>query len=307
MIDRRSSDKLILPSDALADIPSNALIAVGGVLHDNKPIALERALLRSGSRNLKYIGLSGSGYDLDLLIAADGVISETFVPVVTFEELGFAPSYRWAVEEGRVTAHLVDVATVMAGYFAGASGIPFHPVTAIRGSDVTRFNPLISYVEWKNRKIPIVEAITPAVALIHVQEADRRGNARVYGATAQAERFLARAAKRVIISCDRLVSVDSFEENPSATTIPGMYVDAVCLLPFGSHPTCSETICALDSVHLQKYWEIAESSRRAKNRSVIEAYLDKFVYSCRSHEDYLEAIGANEMTRLMVGEWDARR
>src|SRR5450759_2136591 len=118
MPDRRSPDKLVSAESALAGIPQNALIAVGGVLHDNKPVALERCLLRAGCKNVRYIGLSGSGYDLDLLAAASGTVRETFVPVVTFEELGFAPAYRWAVESHEIVGHIVDVATVMAGYFA---------------------------------------------------------------------------------------------------------------------------------------------------------------------------------------------
>ncbi len=307
MSNRRNPDKLVSPEDALAGIAPGALIAVGGVLHDNKPIALERALLRSGCRDLKYIGLSGSGYDLDLLVAAGGVVREIFVPVVTFEDLGFAPAYRWAVENRDVVAHIVDVATIMAGYFASASGVPFHPVTAIRGSDVTRHNPLLSDVQCRDgTRVPIVEAITPAVALIHAQEADRRGNARIYGATAEAERLLARAAERVIVSCDRLVAGASFEQNPQATTIPGMYVDAVCHLPLGAHPTASPTVYGPDLAHLQKYWEMAEEARRSKNRAPIKEYLEKFVYGCRSLDDYREAIGGSEVARLLMGEHDVR-
>ena len=164
MVDRHSPDKVVSPECALAGIPPNALVAVGGVLHDNKPVALERRLLAAGCRGIRYIGLSGSGYDLDLLVALREIVRETFVPVVTFEELGFAPAFRWAVESREIVAHIVDVASVMAGYFAGASGVPFHPVTAIRCSDVTRHNPLISEVQHGSGGIvPVVAAITPDI------------------------------------------------------------------------------------------------------------------------------------------------
>ncbi len=302
MSNRRSSDKLVLPEAALAGIPAGALVAVGGVLHDNKPVALERTLLRAGCRDLKYIGLSGSGYDLDLLIAAGGAVREVFVPVVTFDELGFAPAFRWAVEDRQVVAHIVDVATIMAGYFASACGIPFHPVTAIRCSDVTKHNPLLSDVQCRDgTRVPVVEAITPVVALIHAQEADCRGNARIYGATAEAERLLARAAKRVIVSCDRLLPGASFEQNPHATTIPGMYVDAVCHLPMGAHPTGSPTLYGPDLAHLRRYRETAERARRAKDRAPIKDYVENFVYGPRSHDDYLAAIGGSVVAHLLMG------
>ena len=264
-------------------------------------MALERALVRLQCRNLKYIALSGSGYDLDLLIAAGGVIGETFVPVVTFDDLGFSPAYRWAVEDRSIVAHTVDVATVMAGYFASASGIPFHPVTAVRGSDVTRHNPLLSKAVWNNEHVPVVPAITPTVALIHAQEADRHGNARIYGSTAEAERLLARAAKRVVLSCDRLVPSSRFELDPHATTIPGMYVDAVCHLPFGAHPTLSPGAYEPDMAHLREYWSVVGGSRRTKDRTPVQHYVEKFVRGCRTHEDYLSMIGGSTLARLAMG------
>lgn len=304
---RRDPDKLATPEVALEGIAAGSLLAVGGVLHDNKPVALECALLRAGCTNLKYIGLSGSGYDLDLLIARGGVISEIFVPVVIFDDIGFAPAYRWALEEQTITAHMVDVATVMAGYFAGASGVPFHPVTAIRGSDVTRHNPLVFEVTWRDgEKIPVVAAITPDVALIHAQEADRRGNAMIYGSTAEAERLIARSAKRVIISCDRLVPTSHFEKDPMATTIPSMYVDAVCHLPFGAHPTGSPAEYGPDVAFLRGYWKMVESARHAKDRAPIMKHLDKFVDGCRTHDDYLALIGGDTIARLCMGDENAR-
>lgn len=299
---RRDPDKLVTPEVALAGIASGALIAVGGVLHDNKPVALERALLRAGCKNLKYIGLSGSGYDLDILIAAGGVISETFVPVISFDDIGFAPAYRWAIDERTMVAHIVDVGTVMPGYFAAASGVPFHPVTAIRGSDVTKHNPLVSEVTWRNgEKVPVVAAIAPDVALLHVQEADRHGNARLYGSTAEADRMIARSAKRVVISCDRLVPTSRFEEDPMATTIPGMYVDAVCHLPFGAHPSGSPSEYGPDIKFLRQYWEIVEAARRAKDRAPVKKYLDKFVYGCSTHDEYLALLDGATVAGLSMG------
>jgi glutaconate CoA-transferase subunit A len=296
-----NAGKVMTAEAALGSIPAGALLGVGGVLHDNKPIALERALMRSGASGLRYIGLSGAGYDLDLLIAA-GVISEVLVPVVSFEELGFAPAYRWAVENAAIKVHIVEVASLMAGYFASASGVPFHPVTAVAGSDVTRFNPLLSsVVQQDGSTVPVVAAIAPDVALIHVQEADCHGNGRAYGATQQAERLLARTAKRVILSCDRLVPTSHFEADPHATTIPGMYVDAVCHLPMGAHPSGSPGQYAPDHPYLKQYWQTVDGARRNKDRAAVTAYLDRYVYGCKEHEHYLDEIGGAAVVELMMG------
>ena len=119
--------------------------------------------------------------------------------------------------------------------------------------------------------------------------------------------MVARAAKRVIVSCDRLVPTSRFEQDPMATTIPGMYVDAVCHLPFGAHPTGSPAEYGPDVAFLRQYWDIVEAARRAKDRSPVRAYLDKFVYGCRTHDDYLALLDGAALARLSMGGGDAGR
>jgi glutaconate CoA-transferase subunit A len=294
--------KLTTPELALAELKDHDLIAVGGVLHENKPIALERALMRMGFKSLKYIALSGSGFDLDLLVAVDNLIAEIFVPVVTFDDLGFAPCYRRAVEEGRVKAHIVDVASIMAGYFAAASGVPFHPVTAVQGSDVTKYNPLLAQIRGENNEpIYISRSIEPDLALIHVQESDIHGNARLYGSTAKADHMLARAAKRVVISCDRIVPTEKFERDPMATTIPSMYVDSVCHLPLGAHPTGSPAQYLPDMDYIKTYWTMAEKARKSKDLKDMNAFLEKSVFQCATHQDYLDQLHGSTIVKLCMG------
>ena len=295
--------KLSSPESALLGLTDHSLLAVGGVLHENKPIALERALIRMVVKSLKYIALSGSGYDLDLLVAVDQMISEIFVPVVTFDDIGFAPNYRRAVEDGRVKAHIVDVTSIMAGYFAAASGVPFHPVTAVKGSDVTKFNPLLGQIKDENNQpIYISRAIEPDLALIHVQEADIYGNARLYGSTARADHMLARAAKKVVISCDRIVPTEKFERDPMATTIPSMYVDAVCHIPFGAHPTGSPGQYLPDMAYIKEYWRVAENARKSKDSVAMSNYLEEKIFKCLTHQDYLDKLSGSTIVGLCMGD-----
>ena len=78
-------------------------------------------------------------------------------------------------------------------------------------------------------------ALYPDVAAIHVHEADRYGNCRIRGTTV-ADLDLARAAKRLIITCERLIPHDEIRRDPHRTVIPFFCVDAVCEVPFGSYP-----------------------------------------------------------------------
>ena len=81
----------------------------------------------------------------------------------------------------------------------------------------------------------LVPALYPDVAAIHVHEADVYGNARFQGITI-ADLDMARAAKRLIITAERIVSSDQIRSAPEKTLIPFFQVDAVCEVPYGSYP-----------------------------------------------------------------------
>ncbi len=288
--------KVLTVEKAFSDVPtSNILVAVGGVLTENRPVALQRELLRRGAARLRYVSFAAAGYDLDLMIAA-GAVAETFVPAVTFDRLGTAPSFRRAAETKTITAHIVDVATIMAGYFAAAEGLPFHPVTAVGGSDVTSVNPLLKSIRSpfntgsdEESTVYAVAAIVPDLVLIHCQEADVKGNCRVLGSTALAERMLARTGARVIVSCERVVPTEVFEQAPHATTIPGMYVDAVCCIPGGAHPTSSPLYYNSDQQHILKYLSVARAAASG-DEDLLDRYLDCYVKKYRTALDYLRRV-----------------
>ena len=74
-----------------------------------------------------------------------------------------------------------------------------------------------------------------AAASFHVHEAACFGNCWTRG-TSVADFDLARASRRVIISCERLIENDEIRNDPTSTVIPFFCVDAVCEVPFGSYP-----------------------------------------------------------------------
>ena len=117
------------------------LLAIGGLFKQGRPTALVREVLRAGLKDLKIVSSPGSGYDLDLMIAA-GAVAETYCPAVTLEDR-MCPAFRGAVEAESVRAHCVDALSVVGGFLASANGVPFQPVVAWKGSDVPRNNPLV--------------------------------------------------------------------------------------------------------------------------------------------------------------------
>ena len=92
---------------------------------------------------------------------------------------------------------------------------------------------------YTGQEIYVVPRLQPDWAILHVPEADEAGNARIYG-TVFWDRIMARAAKGVILSAERIVSSDELARVPELTVIPSLFVCAVVHAPGGALP-CSST------------------------------------------------------------------
>src|SRR3990170_2246742 len=110
---------------------------------------------------------------------------------------------------------------------AGAMGLPFLPIRSFGGTDGFRHSGAkLIQDPYTGQPITIVPALNPDVALIHVQQADQYGNARVFG-TGIAHLETALASKKVVISAEEIVDTEEIRRDPGRTTIPYYAVDAV--------------------------------------------------------------------------------
>ena len=66
-------------------------------------------------------------------------------------------------------------------------------------------------------------------------EVDEHGNARVYGSPFW-DHPLTRAAKRVLVTAERLVPTDVLRAQPELTLVPGFMVEAAAIVPRGAWP-----------------------------------------------------------------------
>ncbi|NPV30613.1 MAG: hypothetical protein HPY58_13400 [Firmicutes bacterium] len=112
------------------------------------------------------------------------------------------------------------------------------PVGGMWGSDLLKIRPEMYQVmksPFDGKEVVCVKSLQPDWALVHVHEADEMGNARIYGNTFQ-DVLLTRAAKRTIITAERIVPTETFREKPELTTIPYIFVEAVVEAPKGAAP-----------------------------------------------------------------------
>jgi glutaconate CoA-transferase subunit A len=106
------------------------------------------------------------------------------------------------------------------------------------GSDLIAQRPdffQIMKSPFGNEEIVTVKALKPDWAIIHVQEADEYGNARILGSDFQ-DVLLSRAAKKTIITTEKIVDSETFRQEPKLTSIPYFLVEAVVVAPEGAKP-----------------------------------------------------------------------
>lgn len=283
-------------SEVLTDGSS---ICIGGLFKQGRPIALVRELIRSNIGSLKLFSSPGSGYDVDLLIAA-GLVAETFLPAVTHENR-LCSNFRSAVETGRVKSHAVDALTIVGGLMAAANGVPFQPVTAWAGSDIIALNPLIATAAspFDGEQIHAVRALHPDLVLLHAQEGDEYGNVRNLATMTYADALMARAGRKVIVSVDRLVPNEKILDRPKETTIAGIYVDAIVEIPFGAHPSASFPFYSMDEEFIESFADISDKVRRSGSACELTDYIDRYIKTPKDQFDYIDAIGGyRRLTRL---------
>jgi glutaconate CoA-transferase subunit A len=168
---------------------------------------------------------------------------------------------------------------------AAAMGLPFLPCRTMLGTDTFEHSAArIIHCPFTGEKLAALPALYPDVAAIHVHEADRFGNCRIRGTTV-ADLDVARAAKRLIITCERLIPGDEIRADPSRTGIPFYCVDAVCEVPFGSYPGNMPYEYFSDEAHL-KEWLSAE-----RDLEGFKKFLDKYIHGTRYFHEYLQLCG----------------
>ena len=149
--------------------------------------------------------------------------------------------------------------TLVAGLRAASYGIPFQPVAGVYGSELARVN------NWQTLRDPygsgkdvyVIPAVQPDIAVIHAAEVDADGNARIYGSPFW-DHPLTRAAKRVLVTAEKLVTTDRLREQPELTLVPGFMVEAVAITPQGAWPGSMHPYYDIDYPAVERYMQDAD-------------------------------------------------
>lgn len=165
---------------------------------------------------------------------------------------------------------------------AGAANLPFWPLRNYEGTDIPSANPRIKQVvcPFTQEKLAAVPALRPDVTIVHAQRADKSGNTQIWGLMG-VQKEAAFASKKVIVVVEELVDESVIRSDPNRTLIPGLQVEAVCVEPWGAHPSYAQGYYDRDN----KFY--VEWDKIAREEASLKKYLDEFVYGVEDRAGYM--------------------
>jgi glutaconate CoA-transferase, subunit A len=247
--------------------------AVAELIHDGDTVAFEgfthliphaagHEVIRQGRQDLTLVRMTPD-IVYDQLIGA-GCASGLIFSWGGNPGVGSLHRFRDAVENGWPHTLAVEEhshAGMAARYVAGASGLPFGVLRGYVGTDLMDHTPTLAPITcpFTGEQLTAVPALTPDVAVIHAQQADRRGNVQLWGLVGvQKEAVL--SARGSIVTVEEVV--DELANKPRSVVLPSWVLDAVCHVPNGAWPSYAADFSVRDNGFYSEWDDIARDRDR---------------------------------------------
>ncbi|HUQ55851.1 CoA transferase subunit A [Lentzea sp.] len=225
-------DKRMTADEAVSGIKDGMTVGIGGWGSRRKPMALVEALLKTEAKDLTVVTYGGP--DAGLLCAA-GKVRRLVYGFVSLDSIPYDPWFRRARETGAIEVLELDEGMFQTGLRAAGHRLPFLPIRAGLGSDVLKYAPELRTVRSPyddGEELVAMPALKLDVALVHLNRADRHGNAQYLGPDPYFDDLFCLAADRRYVSCERIV--ETFEGPPQSLLLNRMMVDGVVEAPGGA-------------------------------------------------------------------------
>jgi len=259
-------------------------------------------VIRQQKKGLTVYSQSGV-IDVDLLVAGGCV--DRLVTTYVFRAGGKngGSAVERALQEGTLQIEDYTNFDYNARLVAGMHGFTFMQVLeGVMVTDLFKKRSFMGEDKYRVIKCPYtgkdvltVPAANPDVCIVHVQRADREGNAQYWGALGSVA-AAALCSKRIVVSCEEIVEHDVIQSSPHLTIIPAYRVDAVVEEPWGAHPTEVLGYYNLDRL---MYGTFIMADMTGDG---LKAWMDEWVYGCKDREAYIrhyaEKFGADSLTGL---------
>ena len=277
-------------------VPDGASLCMGTALEALIPFAAGHEIIRQRRRDLTLVGPI-SDILFDQLVAAGSVrrIQAAWVGNVS---AGLGHNYRRAVERG--IPHPIEVEdhsnlTIAAALQAGAIGAPYLPTRSLLGTGLLDSNPSFKQARdpFSGDPVVLIPALTPDVAILHVQRADREGHAHCWG-TLGITRQAALAARRLIIVAEEIHPRDILLSDPGLVLAPALKVAAVVHEPFGAYPSPVQGCYRRSHDFYHRYHEDSRTVEGSR------AWLDRWVFGVVDWKGFLDLLGPDAQRAVRI-------
>jgi glutaconate CoA-transferase, subunit A len=237
-------DLLTLPQAVAEYVSDGTVVYVGNF--GAQLFCVGHELIRQQRRGLHAVIASG-GVLLDQLIGAGTLTSATFGHC--WGPVGPNPAWNFRrhtedrhTEHGNTQSppalrlHELSLGLLTAALTAAAWNIPFMPVPGPVGTGYLEQDwtgGLVGRADSSFGRTPVVRAIIPDVAFVHVDQVDEQGNGCIRGPVGEVT-VAAQAASVVVLVAEEVTDTGSVREH--GITIPGVLVDAYVHQPYAVWP-----------------------------------------------------------------------
>lgn len=219
----------------------------------------------------------------------------------------FVPSpnriFQSAYKEGLLEIENWSIYTITQRLHAAALNLPFLPSRSLIGSTMEEENKkniiIMDDPDQEGEKITLVRALHPDLTIVHGWIADPEGNAVFLTPLAENVQGAMASKEGVLLTVEKIVPTETLRKYSHLVKLPGIYVRSVTEVPFGAHPSGLSQV-GFDELNLysEDYAFVEEAHQACKNEDSFKDWIDKWVLSCKDHEDYIAKLGHDRVQRL---------
>lgn len=281
-------NKIMTAKEAISKYVYDGCSLILGNYTVGASMALVYEVARQQKKNLTVYSQSGV-IDVEVLVAAGCV--NRLVSTYVYRGGGRAggSAVERALQAGILQMEDYTNFQYNARLVAGMHGFTFIPVLeGVIDTDLFRKRTFLGEDKYRiincpytGKEILTVPAANPDVCIVHVQRADKYGNAQYWGALGSVA-AAALSSKRIIVSCEEIVEHDVIKSSPHLTLIPSYRVDAVMEIPWGANPTEVIGYYNLDRFMFSLF------AMACGDAKAMQAWMDEWVFGCKDREAYID-------------------
>lgn len=282
---REKKDKRMSLHDAIEKYVQDGDICTdAGFAYVRTPIQAYFEIMRQGKKDLHFIGSPNTNHSYMMLY---GVCKYSHNSYIGAEMRGTDRIYVRNIQQkrGQVLSEWGH-GSMGQGFKAGQYGMPFIASKQLLGSEMLKYNPYVKVDKdpWTGEPVCLIPALHPDVTIIHVQQADMYGNAKIFGPAVN-DIALAHTSKKVIITAEEIIPELSMRFDPSFTVIPFPVVDAVVEMPFGALPGA----CPGKYYWSREWWEYVFRIASKSDENAFD-FLNYWIYGTKDSWEFIDKL-----------------